>query len=80
MIKAVAVTMTLILGGAAGSFTPPPDTPTAEPAPMRPLLPGVLVGEGVVEFRGVVCADLSHPQTPVVYLELLVTGPDSREH
>ncbi len=47
---------------------------------LRELLPGVRVGEGVIEFGGEVCADLSHPQTQVVYLELLVTGPDSREH
>lgn len=66
----------------------------AEPLPTRPpvvppetttdigkrLLPGVTVADGIVEFRGMVCADPSHPQTPVVYLELLVTGPDSREH
>tara|TARA_R110000782_G_scaffold57258_1_gene119500 strand:+ start:5908 stop:6657 length:750 start_codon:yes stop_codon:yes gene_type:complete len=61
-----------VLGVSAG----PPDEPPA----LRELLPGVLVGEGVVEFAGTVCADPSHPQTPVVYLELLVTGPDSREH
>lgn len=54
---------------------------SAEPAePLKELVPGVFVGQGVVEFRGTVCADASHPQTPVVYLELLVTGPDSREH
>ncbi|MEM9374305.1 MAG: hypothetical protein AAGA55_11750, partial [Planctomycetota bacterium] len=47
---------------------------------LRELLPGVRVAEGTVEFRGTVCADTSHPQTPVVYLELLVTAPDSREH
>lgn len=60
---------------------PPADesVPT-EPPELRELLPGVRVAEGVVEFRGTVCADLSHEQTPVVYLELLVTGPDSREH
>lgn len=52
----------------------------AEPPTLRELLPGVRVGEGIVEFRGTVCADLRHEQTPVVYLELLVTGPDSREH
>jgi hypothetical protein len=56
------------------------DAVPAEPPELRDLLPGVRVAEGVVEFRGTVCADLSHEQTPVVYLELLVTGPDSREH
>lgn len=47
---------------------------------LRELVPGVRVGAGVVEFNGTVCADASHPQTPVVYLELLVTGPNTREH
>lgn len=47
---------------------------------LKELLPGVRVAKHVVEFRGTVCADASHPQTPVVYLELLVTAPDSREH
>ena len=56
-----------------------PETPKP-PETLRDLLPGVRVGERMVEFRGEVCADLSHPQTPVVYLELLVTGPDAREH
>ncbi|MCC5822733.1 MAG: YdjY domain-containing protein [Phycisphaerales bacterium] len=58
----------------------PAEADPATPPDIRELLPGVRVGEGFVEFRGTVCADLSHPQTPVVYLELLVTGPDSREH
>jgi hypothetical protein len=71
---------------AAGLLLSEPGAVVTEPeAPkqagtLRELLPGVRVGEGVVEFGGEVCADLSHPQTPVVYLELLVTGPDSREH
>jgi len=47
---------------------------------LKELLPGVRVARHTVEFRGTVCADVSHPQTPVVYLELLVTAPDSREH
>lgn len=58
----------------------PADADPELPPETRELLPGVRVGDGFVEFRGTVCADLSHPQTPVVYLELLVTGPDSREH
>lgn len=59
---------------------PEPKEDARPPGVLRELVPGVLVGKGVVEFGGTVCADLSHPQTPVVYLELLVTGPDSREH
>lgn len=64
--------------GAGTPGDPPADPPAAPES--RELLPGVRVGEGFVEFGGTVCADLSHPQTPVVYLELLITGPDSREH
>lgn len=68
------------LGWAEPGAILPEQADPKEPVELRELLPGVRVGEGVVEFRGEVCADLSHPQTPVVYLELLVTGPDSREH
>ena len=68
----------LVLG--PPGVVPPEQAPVKEVVELRELLPGVRVGEGVVEFRGEICADLSHPQTPVVYLELLVTGPDSREH
>lgn len=60
--------------------SPPVASPQTQTDTGKSLLPGVTVAEGVVEFRGTVCADPSHPQTPVVYLELLVTGPDSREH
>lgn len=65
-----------------GGSTPPaePDTPPPSDGEPRELVPGVVVGEGFVEFRGTVCADASYPETPVVYLELLVTGPDTREH
>ncbi|MFK7884034.1 MAG: YdjY domain-containing protein [Phycisphaerales bacterium] len=58
----------------------PPAVEALDTDPVRELLPGVFVGEGFIEFPGKVCADPSHPQTPIVYLELLVTGPDSREH
>lgn len=76
MITQAAITLVLM---GLGSVADPPEPADGRPA-MRELLPGVLVGEGVVEFKGTVCADLTHPQTPMVYLELLVTGPDSREH
>jgi hypothetical protein len=48
--------------------------------PMTELLPGVFVGEGIVEFEGTVAIDVHHPETPIVYLEMFVTSPDSREH
>jgi hypothetical protein len=46
------------------------------------LGPGVRMDRaaGVVEFEGVVPTDPHDPRTPRVYLELIVTGPDSREH
>lgn len=50
---------------------------TTEPVEM---LPGLWVADGIVEFEGTVAMDCHHPQTPDVYLEMLITGPDSREH
>jgi aspartate 1-decarboxylase len=50
-----------------------------EPA-LRELLPGIHVAEGVVQFEGTIAIDAHHPDTPDVYLEMLVTAPDSREH
>ncbi|MBO6514218.1 MAG: hypothetical protein JJ974_09675 [Phycisphaerales bacterium] len=55
---------------------------TIIPLALQPteLLPGVWVDEGVVEFDAKVAMDCHHPETPDVYLEMLVTGPDTREH
>lgn len=47
---------------------------------LKELLPGVYVSDGVVEFDGKISIDCHHPDTPDVYLEMLVTAPDSREH
>jgi hypothetical protein len=47
---------------------------------LKELLPGLFVGEGIVEFDGIVPIDCHNPETPDVYLEMLVTAPDSREH
>jgi len=44
------------------------------------MLPGVWVEKGVVEIDASVAMDCHHPETPDVYLEMLITGPDSREH
>lgn len=44
------------------------------------LLPGLWVGESIVEFEGTIAIDCHHPDTPDVYLEMFVTAPDSREH
>jgi hypothetical protein len=57
----------------------------SQPAPspgseLRELLPGIRVGDKVVEFEGEICINAHHPDTPDVYLEMLVTAPDSREH
>lgn len=77
IVKAVTAALAVWVSAPAAPAEPPPGTP---PESGKELLPGVVVSEGWVSFRGEVCADLSHAQTPVVYLELLVTGPDSREH
>ena len=47
---------------------------------LKELLPGIRVGDGVVEFDGAVAIDCHHLETPDVFLEMLVTAPDSREH
>ncbi len=74
--------------------TEAPATPAPEPAPaqspvaqrpsssLREIFPHVRVDVAarVVEFDGSICADTTHPQTPIVYLEVLACRPDSREH
>jgi len=47
---------------------------------LKELLPGIYVAQGVVEFEGSIAIDCHHPDTPDVFLEMLVTAPDSREH
>ena len=44
------------------------------------ILPGVWVDEGLVEIDAKVAMDCHHPETPDVYLEMLITAPDTREH
>lgn len=46
------------------------------------LAPGVRVNRAAraLEFEGRVPIDAYDPQTPRVYLEVIVTGPDTREH
>lgn len=51
-----------------------------EPRVLQELLPGIRVGDGIVEFEGEICINAHHPDTPDVFLEMLVTAPDSREH
>ncbi|MFT5423115.1 MAG: hypothetical protein ACI89L_000888 [Phycisphaerales bacterium] len=63
----------VLLGGCAGS---PPTFAWVE------LTPGlrVDVAQRVVEFDGEIAVDAHHEDSPTVWLELFVTGPDSREH
>jgi len=44
------------------------------------MLPGLSVAEGIVQFSAKIAVDAHHPDTPDVYLEMLITAPDSREH
>lgn len=55
---------------------------TATPSMHEPIeiLPGVLVADGFVEFTSQVSIDCHHPDTPDVFLEMILTAPDSREH
>ncbi|MGJ8635654.1 MAG: YdjY domain-containing protein [Phycisphaerales bacterium] len=46
----------------------------------KELLPGAWVDDGIVEFDATIAMDCHHPETPDVYLEMLITGPDTREH
>ncbi|MFN0131117.1 MAG: YdjY domain-containing protein [Phycisphaerales bacterium] len=56
-----------------------------QPAPQRKLVelfPGVRadLAARVVEFDGIVPLDAHDPVTPIVYLEVLVCTPDTKEH
>lgn len=72
---------------APSSPEPAPPTPKDQDRPLpsstlREVFPHVRVDVAarVVEFDGTICADTTHPQTPIVYLEVLACRPDSREH
>lgn len=61
------------------------ETPTAPESPpprLRELFPHVRadVAARLVELDGVVPIDCHHPETPVVYLEVTVCTPDTKEH
>lgn len=77
-----------VAGGAAVWVVQPTGEPV-KPAPVAAggsavveLAPGLRVDRAarLVEFDGVVPVDVHDAQTPRVYLELFVTGPDTREH
>lgn len=62
-----------------------PESPVAHPerkSAMLELFPGVRMDAqaGVVEVDGRVATDVHDPQTPDVYLELIVCTPDTREY
>ncbi|MFN0011550.1 MAG: YdjY domain-containing protein [Phycisphaerales bacterium] len=81
MMSAMAVACVLLVLQPAPEPVPARSVP-GEPPAARDIFPGVRVdlAAKVVEFDGVVPMDCHDPQTPHVYLELLVCGPDSREH
>ncbi len=71
----------------APATKPPTDAKDAPPA-VAPddgwveAFPGVRVSVArrAVEFEGIVPIDCHHPETPDVYLEVIVCTPDTREH
>lgn len=94
MIRAL-LPLTLLLGACAASHRPPPPasgatgpvppaaTPGPVPAPLlRELFPHVRadVKAGWVEIDGIVPIDCHDPATPIVYLEVVVCTPDTKEH
>lgn len=58
---------------------PPPETP---PERWVELFPGARLEKTRrwVEFDGIVPINAHNPETPIVYLEAFVCGPDSKEH
>jgi hypothetical protein len=87
-MKALLLMACVVVGGAGVWVVQPPAepgkaAPAAEGVPgVVELAPGLRVDRAasVVEFDGVVPVDVHDAQTPRVYLELFVTGPDTREH
>ncbi len=69
------------LGACRSGADRTPATPVAVPA-FTTLAPGLRVNAsaGVVELDGFVAEDVHHPDTPRVYLEVIVCARDSREH
>ncbi|MEO0483764.1 MAG: YdjY domain-containing protein [Planctomycetota bacterium] len=61
---------------------PEPTAAPIAPTPMPEVFPGVRADAslGVVEFDGTVAIDAHNPNSPVVYLEVVVCAPDSKEH
>ena len=63
-----------------------PDAPTPEPevesTPVVTLFPHVRLDRAAhaIEFDSVIAIDTTHPDTPDVYLELVVCTPNTREH
>ncbi len=80
-----------LAGCAARPSTPPTSSPAeaqAAPPAAAPddgwteAFPGVRVSlaRRAVEFEGIVPIDCHYPETPDVYLEVIVCTPDTREH
>lgn len=81
MTPATLLTLAASLLLAQPPAAQPPPAPS-NPATPREIFPLVRIdlSTRTVEFDGLVPLDCHDPQTPKVYLELLVCGPDSREH
>lgn len=69
----------LLLANAGSRRTP---TPAPTNAALIEMFPGVRVDAArrTIEFDGIVPIDAHNPKTPLVYLETIVCGRDSREH
>lgn len=70
-----------LIAGTLAAWQPAEPEAAAEPRWIQPT-PGLRVDPAarVVEFEGRVAIDCHDPETPHVYLELVVCAPDTREH
>jgi hypothetical protein len=59
-----------------------PTNPEPAQAGLREVFPGVRadVDRKLVEFDGIVAINVHDPKTPIVYLEVVVCTPDTKEH
>ncbi|MEQ8770990.1 MAG: YdjY domain-containing protein [Phycisphaerales bacterium] len=77
----ITLALTAALGACRATSAPPPAAPEGQPE-FTTLAPGLRAdaSAGVVEFDGFVAEDVHHPDTPRVYLEVIVCSRGTREH
>jgi len=74
--------LTIVMGAPLATLPACSTSPTPASSAMREVFPGVRVDAAsrTVEFDGTVPVDTHNPRFPRVYLEVVVTTPDTRPH